>query len=136
MVGRIEIQPPDIPQSLDQEGIAGQLPCFRQVQLDPEQRCTVLLEMPSASAIRRTLQVPERAGLADRARLVTVARHPVIVGVRPPRPGVVVQDLYASARKRLRHLPTVGRRDPELGDRSVGPPCGAGQGDAGSPDQE
>ena len=37
------------------------------------QRCTVLLETPSASAIRRTLQVPERAGLACRARLITAA---------------------------------------------------------------
>ena len=37
------------------------------------QRCTVLFETPSASAIRRTLQVLERAGLACSARLITVA---------------------------------------------------------------
>ena len=76
VVGRIEVESHDVPDFLDKEGVGGQFERLSQVRLDAKsenQRRTVVLDRPSASAIRHTLQFSALAGLSCRARLISPA---------------------------------------------------------------
>ena len=72
------------------------------------QRYTVLLDTPSALDIQAHTPGARASGLGVQCAVDDREDLLVVVGARPSRPGIGVQGLHADARKRLRHLPTVG----------------------------
>jgi hypothetical protein len=63
VIRRIKIKANDVPNLFDEERVGGQLEALAAMWLQPEQRATVLLEMPVCAATLRTLQWVATAGL-------------------------------------------------------------------------